>query len=582
MQALYDELWGKQLHVIMDCTFSIPRPGHGFHPGYKADLREIEDEAFPDPEFAKGKEKKVFKVLKVRSELPCRRKRLLVRQEYETIECNLLEMQAVEWSDFETEIPYLNLDFKIGGQPGSGKSFFLSYLLVRRLLAGQPTAFRRNDNDCYLFNRDSNGSKTDANSLFDLPKDQKKALWILTDGALTNERWNMKGHGWFVVLAASPAKIKASRQWVKDRNVASRYMTNWKWEEIVAAFTLAMGKRPAPRQIAMLFTAFTCLGPIARTCLESISARNSSDYNRTLKGYLGEVDREIDTFFTQGGFQTIENSVHQYASHRMAIMHPTHNRWLYDGRIATRWIAHKVFEKAQAKSQVRCFELYNQLAHQSSLRTAAGWIFEAYAHDWFRKGGSFEAYELPIKDNTPPLKFETYRSESRNYFTNGNNLAAQVRVKGGRGIEQDAVGKYFLPYNANFESVDGLVFGALDTLILLQITIAKSHDIKLGGVKKLCESLPATIKNIHIVFVIPEDRKNEYSRAQSAPAARDVRLKATDLTINQFRLVLTEEIMQTMAVDGCFEVQDGSEDGGESGSGLGDYDGGDTAMGGTQ
>jgi len=103
-------------------------------------------------------------------------------------------------------------------------------------MAGQPTAFRNNDSDCYLFDSISHGSETDANFLFHLPKDRKKALWLLTDGALTDERWNKKNHNWFVVLAASPAKMQASKQWKKDRNAGVRYMTNWGWDEIVAAF----------------------------------------------------------------------------------------------------------------------------------------------------------------------------------------------------------------------------------------------------------------------------------------------------------------------------------------------------------
>ena len=107
---------------------------------------------------------------------------------------------------------------------------------MRRILAGQPTVYRSNDSCCYLFDSDANGSETDANSLFHLPGDRKRALWILTDEALADAGWYRKDHGWFVVLAASPAKIKASRQWEKDRNVGSRYMGNWGWDEIVAAF----------------------------------------------------------------------------------------------------------------------------------------------------------------------------------------------------------------------------------------------------------------------------------------------------------------------------------------------------------
>jgi len=63
---------------------------------------------------------------------------------------------------------------------------------------------------------------------------------------------------------------------------------------------------------------------------------NDSDYNHGLNESIGEVDREIDTFIAQAGFQTIENSVNQHASHRIAIMYPTNNRQSYNARIATR------------------------------------------------------------------------------------------------------------------------------------------------------------------------------------------------------------------------------------------------------
>ncbi|CUS10112.1 unnamed protein product [Tuber aestivum] len=486
MQGLGDELWGKQLRVIKNRTFSTPYPGHGFRPEYKVNLKEIGYGAFPDPEFKKGKAEKVFKVLQVRSELPCgTRRRLLVHQ---------------------------------------------------KLLAGQPTAFRTDDDECYLFDSSSNRIKTNANYLFDLPKDQKKGLWILTDKALGVARWNKKNHSWFVVLAASPLKVKASNQWKKNRNVASRYMGNWGWDEIIVAFTLEEFKPPMPAQTAMLFTVFTSLDLIARTCLDSISLTDNSAYNRTFNAYLDEIGGEIDTFMAQEGFQTVENSVHQRTSHRIAIMVQSRNRLSCKIRIVTRSIAHKAYEKAQMRSQLMCFELYDRLARQRSLRTVASWMFEAFAHDWFRNARTFEAVRLPIEDhNTPLLEFTTSRSESSNHFMDAKNLATQIRVEGGQDIEHEVIGKYCLPYNANFESVNGLVFSALDTLILLQITISKSHDIKAGGVKKLCELLP-TIKNIHIVFIIPEDCENEYSRAQSIPKARDVKPKAKGLRINQFRI----------------------------------------------
>ena len=111
----------------------------------------------------------------------------------------------------------------------------LSYLLVRRINEGLPTAFRINDNRCYLFTQNSCGSRTDANALFDLSEDTKRDLWILTDEVIEDAGWFQKDNGWFVVLAASPTKVVKSYQWVKERNTGTRYMTYWDWEEIVAA-----------------------------------------------------------------------------------------------------------------------------------------------------------------------------------------------------------------------------------------------------------------------------------------------------------------------------------------------------------
>ncbi|KAG0640759.1 hypothetical protein HOY80DRAFT_1040840 [Tuber brumale] len=174
----------------------------------------------------------------------------------------------------------------------------------------------------------------------------------------------------------------------------------------------------------------------------------------------------------------------------------------------------------------------------------------------FRNGRTFEADKLLIENyNTPPLEFTTSQSKSFNRFTDAKNLATQIQVK-----------------------VDGLVFSALDKLILLQITIAKSHDIKPSAVKKLYESLP-TINNIHIVFVIPEDYKGEYLQAQSILEARNVKQNASSLEINQFPLVLSEETMKLLVLDGAFKALDR---GGDLDTSDRDDTGGDTAIGDTQ
>lgn len=116
---------------------------------------------------------------------------------------------------------------------------FLSYLLVQRLISGQPTVYRVSDDTCYLFDQHACGKKVNINTLFELDENAKRELWILTDEALTHPNWTRAYHSWFVVLAASPEKTKASRQWQKDRNADVHYISNWNWTEIFATFRYA-------------------------------------------------------------------------------------------------------------------------------------------------------------------------------------------------------------------------------------------------------------------------------------------------------------------------------------------------------
>ena len=117
-----------------------------------------------------------------------------------------------------------------------GKTWFLSYILARRLLARRPTVFRTRDKACFLFSERSMGKRVDADDLFAIDSSEKRQLWILTGEALTDPEWRRPDHQWFVLLAASPQKIQASRQWVKDRNPGVHYILNWEWHEIFAAY----------------------------------------------------------------------------------------------------------------------------------------------------------------------------------------------------------------------------------------------------------------------------------------------------------------------------------------------------------
>jgi hypothetical protein len=108
--------------------------------------------------------------------------------------------------------------------------------MVRRLLNGKPTVYCTINISCFLFDYQSNGRQVDLETLINPDFLAKRKLWILTDEALDDARWNDALAPRFIVLAASPKMVKLSTQWEKGRNISVQFMSNWGWYEIVAAF----------------------------------------------------------------------------------------------------------------------------------------------------------------------------------------------------------------------------------------------------------------------------------------------------------------------------------------------------------
>ncbi|PUU72420.1 hypothetical protein B9Z19DRAFT_1010078 [Tuber borchii] len=547
MENLYDELWGRDSsRYVIENRILVPRPQQGVQPGYKIPL----DQAFPDglplldyPEMSE----EPFRMMVIASRVPVGKQVFLVRREYDELLSKLEETEQKRFSNTGNLRDGVPLDYQVGGQPGCGKSMFLLYLLATRLLQRKPTVYRRNDGRCFYFDETHKGVKLSAQDLFDMADKQNERIWILTDAPLEDESWGTEDYEWFIVLAVSPTLAKKSSVWEKGRSPRVYYMSNWRWGEIFIALCLRNREESiSSEKLARLYTVYNYLGPIARLCLNTINLDTSNEFHQTWEQYIGKVDREIVKYVGHGTVQTLNNSVDTMCSHCIALMIPTPSHVNYEIEITTRWIAYRFLEIGNQFSRQKCFELYQQLAGQSKLRGGAGWIFEAYAHDWFNRGGIFFAHELPVQAHpTPLLQFHTdpLTSPIPNYFTTAANLIAQVHISGQPGILSQAIGKYFLPCAHNQASFDGLVFINSNTVVLLQMTVAETHEIKEKGLRDLCRVLPSIIKNLNIVFVIPSDRRDHYSKLQKVPDAMTLE-ELHHRHIRQFRLVLTDESMR--------------------------------------
>ncbi|PUU72370.1 hypothetical protein B9Z19DRAFT_1137826 [Tuber borchii] len=197
MEALYQELWGKFVtsNVIQDFTIQVPKPTNFNR--YGIDPLRATSNTQPRFSYDLPRRESKFTSLRTKARLPSRGTRILVRKEYRVIEKLLEDEEEEKWSEVDqNEDPEMgaSLDYKVLGQPGCGKSFFLSYLLVHRLLRSQPTVYRRGDDCCFIFQEGTPGMMVDARHLFGLPGDQKRNLWILTDETLENPQWQDGTH----------------------------------------------------------------------------------------------------------------------------------------------------------------------------------------------------------------------------------------------------------------------------------------------------------------------------------------------------------------------------------------------------
>jgi len=263
MHNLYDALWGQKGSIITKLKVKVPQAKNGISPGYKMTIPQCVSGDLTESNFLSTPEEHSFKAIKLDSDLkavlPCGVKKLLVRPEYEEIYDRVMKVEAGRWTrDGKrqrcwNEDESTRLDFLLSGQPGTGitflklwlmnwlivylgKTYFLSYLLVRRLMKRKPTVYRTSDNMCFLFDEKSHGDEITLHALARLDRHRMRKLWILTDERITDPVWNMPTASWFIVLAASPKKVEASNDWKKKRTPEVYFMSPWKWAEMFAAY----------------------------------------------------------------------------------------------------------------------------------------------------------------------------------------------------------------------------------------------------------------------------------------------------------------------------------------------------------
>ncbi|KAA8895004.1 hypothetical protein FN846DRAFT_912250, partial [Sphaerosporella brunnea] len=209
--------------------------------------------------------------------LPCATNNMLVRVAYEEAYRFLTEHERDAGSGSSNNSKRRNVLDRaaiITGHPGIGKTWFLSFVLVHRLLNGQKTVFQY-ENKCgvchILF--DGRGAKI-IDSLRDVVR-MDPDIWALCDRKPLDIAACIGEHNWFVIVA-TPPKTNNVKSLVKNHSAVTLYMALWNWAEMVCT-----ERYTKPNQLLTMSQLMTIFGPIPRLILNHLmrarpTARQSS------------------------------------------------------------------------------------------------------------------------------------------------------------------------------------------------------------------------------------------------------------------------------------------------------------------
>lgn len=131
-----------------------------------------------------------------------------------------------------------------------GKTFFLTFLLVIRLLEGKPTVFQADENSRTYFRFDASGvyyvdiSASTTQGVLHDPLDREDSTWALCEGKPSPQLLD-GGRDWFFVQASAVGSEFYGR-WKEENSIPVYFMDVWTWEEMIAAMLV-----PARRVLAL-------------------------------------------------------------------------------------------------------------------------------------------------------------------------------------------------------------------------------------------------------------------------------------------------------------------------------------------
>ncbi|KDQ06437.1 hypothetical protein BOTBODRAFT_60600 [Botryobasidium botryosum FD-172 SS1] len=433
----------------------------------------------------------------------------------------------------ETAQPTLPRIFILNGHMGVGKTMWLIYTLVLRLLAGLPTIFVDNSWFLYIFNQAGVFELKGDYASFEYPAKHgfKAAInedyWCLVDSTntLIGVPYFILSLNRFVVQAASPRADRTA--WIRKAPSAHvvYYMKSWTLSELIAGREFQR-----PREIASeadLEAHCAKHVPVARIAYRDSRAAMVRSFNRSVQNAMGS--------FALGDIVSLIEKLRSMDvkdgddCHDYLLISPTSgNRTHFNTDVPSRYIYHLIRKAHSASSYQGAARLYTSLTRFPQTSRTAGYILEEHFHRILAEGGEWRV--KPLARSGEGLKsviwscsddFNNTSGTTHHYLHVGHQSPPRpfVAISGSRFPQNTEYSELqirgLVSYDAHFQLNDGHYYlsasdpptfdgftytSATNTATLYQIAVPSMQPIRLQEIEQLQQ---LGVDEFHYIVVTP-------------------------------------------------------------------------------
>ncbi|KAF9499280.1 hypothetical protein BDN71DRAFT_1586992 [Pleurotus eryngii] len=374
----------------------------------------------------------------------------------------------------------------LSGQPGTGKTYCLFFLLLKKLVKGEPVLFYRNRREVLYFSAGGVQLNENIASSHLLPlhpkvRNASAKTWALIDGDEGDRNpptTAILEAFLFPVQAASP-RTSRYKDWVKQRDGEVWPVARWSREDLLHAVKLIIGlpERSDIEQESLVDKAISKWGWAPRD----------------VKKYLQGEDDELEAALRRALFSLTSSQLLdrlQYSgdsddkvSYVIVSQYKSSTTASDVLDLKSLYIAHRVQQRLDILNRDETFKFIKHCRAHRESTTLAGWAFENLVINILCNIGHKDDLSAPTPATlvSPSTWSLTTSSTSSDFGHSSSNVIAltRTRFKTLEDVTLDRT-KLYLPSQSNFPLLDAFYLvvdheSRHTEVVVLQMTISSTH-----------------------------------------------------------------------------------------------------------